>query len=224
MRIDIIAGARNTGKTLENKYFMLKHKNAPFIVIDPNDEYTELKQIHLKDVSEHLKKPKESQVRIIINPKKNKNLESVIIEILDNFSGTLLIEDSSTIMHLYPDFFHKLYKYYTVKGSMSSVNVGLVLQGGYQINKITMCSMPTIRLHFMMDSIDSCKGLDEPTKQIFSIAEKIIKNKHEKGDKYFFCYIDTFAKQIKGNFTEEEYKEACLQYLISKTGLPNYFN
>ncbi len=43
----------------------------------------------------------------------------------------------------------------------------------------------------------------------------IVNNRYFGGDKHFFVTILNFDKKIEGDFTEEEFDEACGQFLMA---------
>ena len=54
---------------------------------------------------------------------------------------------------------------------------------------------------------------------MMKIAQLIVNEKYFNGDKRAFVYIYNFDKKIEGNFTKEEFRNACAQYLNLKPRL-----
>jgi hypothetical protein len=69
-----------------------------------------------------------------------------------------------------------------------------------------------IRMHYQADNVNDIKGkVSNPT--MMKIAQIIVNNKYFGGDKRFFVYIHSFANKIEGNFKEQDFDDACRQYL-----------
>ena len=69
-----------------------------------------------------------------------------------------------------------------------------------------------IRMHYQADNVNDIKGkLPNPT--LFKIAQILVNNRYQSGDKRFFVYIFNFQNKIEGPFTRKEFMDACTQYL-----------
>lgn len=79
-----------------------------------------------------------------------------------------------------------------------------------------------IRMHYQADNVTHIKG-KVPNIVLFKIAQTIVNNKYFSGDTRFFVYIHNFANKIEGDFTEEDFRTACAQYInANKTELREY--
>jgi len=81
-----------------------------------------------------------------------------------------------------------------------------------------------IRLHYssgrMEDVISKINNFE-----LFKIAQIIVNNRYQAGDKRFFLYIMNADNKIEGDFTKEEYMTACRQYLrIYKKQVKEYMD
>lgn len=70
-----------------------------------------------------------------------------------------------------------------------------------------------VRLHFISDNIDEAKN-KITNYQLFKIAQIMINERYNKGDKRFFVYITEYGRKIEGDFTKEQFQEACRRYLV----------
>lgn len=67
-------------------------------------------------------------------------------------------------------------------------------------------------MHYQADNVNDIKGkVNNPT--MFKIAQYIVNNRYFDGDKRFYVYIHNFANKIEGDFTLDEFKKACSQYI-----------
>ena len=67
-------------------------------------------------------------------------------------------------------------------------------------------------MHYQADNVNDIKGkVNNPT--LFKIAQYIVNNRYFDGDKRFYVYIHSFANTIEGDFTLDEFKKACKQYI-----------
>lgn len=70
-----------------------------------------------------------------------------------------------------------------------------------------------VRLHFISDNIDEVKN-KITNYQLFKIAQIMINDRYNKGDKRFFVYIMEYGRKIEGDFTKEQFQESCRRYLV----------
>jgi hypothetical protein len=71
-----------------------------------------------------------------------------------------------------------------------------------------------VRMHYQADNVNDIKGkVTNPT--LFKIAQLLVNKRYFNDDKRFFVYIHNFSNKIEGKFTEEEFAEACRQFLNS---------
>jgi hypothetical protein len=69
-----------------------------------------------------------------------------------------------------------------------------------------------VRMHYQADNVMDIKG-KVTNVTLFKIAQLIVNQRYFNGDKRFFVFIHNFANKITGQFSKEEFEEACRKYL-----------
>lgn len=72
-----------------------------------------------------------------------------------------------------------------------------------------------IRLHHSLGDVMDIKGKLDAL-DLVKISQLIINTKYRAGDTRFFLYIYLASQKVRGDFSEEEFKEASKQYLSLK--------
>jgi hypothetical protein len=70
-----------------------------------------------------------------------------------------------------------------------------------------------IRIHKFTDNMKKHKHKFEDKFEYLSIAETMINQAYEKGDKYFFVYADVDIDKIYGSFSDEEFENAVMTFI-----------
>lgn len=69
-----------------------------------------------------------------------------------------------------------------------------------------------VRMHYQADNVMDIKG-KVTNVTLFKIAQLLVNQRYFNGDKRFFVFIHNFANKIVGQFTKDEFEEACRKYL-----------
>ncbi|MEI7510108.1 MAG: hypothetical protein WCJ62_11670 [Flavobacterium sp.] len=69
-----------------------------------------------------------------------------------------------------------------------------------------------VRMHYQADNVMDIKN-KVTNVTLFKIAQLLVNQRYFNGDKRFFVFIHNFANKIKGQFSQEEFEEACRKYL-----------
>lgn len=72
-----------------------------------------------------------------------------------------------------------------------------------------------IRMHYCLGDVYDVKGkLNEP--DLAKLGQLIINNRYQQGDKRFFLYIVNMPPKLEGEFSKDEFKQACRKLLTIK--------
>lgn len=218
----LIIGAKASGKTVEikDKLSNITDKNA--VVFDYCQEYEDFDIIQPDEVVSFLngKDGKVARIIPVVNGEKMTLTESqkVVLNILDNIKDGILVLEDLTI---YAPSSHEIYEKIITLSENTNNNASIICSfqsvsstHGEFINKAALIS-----LHRQITSrIDIYKSKIESF-ELFKIAFLLVQNK-TKDNKYFFCEIS--AGIITGDFSKEDYRSACLDYIIEENGLHRY--
>jgi hypothetical protein len=222
-------------------------KGRKVLILDVNDEFTDIKAIRAEDILKFTVHPKVEarRVRLYKSDGTAKSLNELSADLAlmmrDFRGGLLLAEDLSKFVGDTPssDLIGKLC-------TLRHVDVDIVIhfQGiGRAGNPKYVSNLNSLRLHLVEDSVERHKGKFEEKTEILKIAEALVKNSAEKGqrairglkrknaewkttdkdiklikaieNKYirFYCFVDFDEKNIKGDFTPEQFKDAIFRYI-----------
>lgn len=217
----LIIGTKASGKTVEiqDKLSKITDKNA--VVFDYNQEYEDFDVIQPDEVVSFLNGKEGKSVRIIpvVNGKKMTYTESqeVVLNILDNIeNGILVLEDIRRYTIASDEIYKRILSKNAKNGSIIICPFGSVSSTpeGF-INNAALIS-----LHRHHDNVYRCRLKIESFKP-FKIASLLVQNKI-KDNNYFFCEINNSTSIITGDFSKEDYRNACLDYFIESEGLYKY--
>ncbi len=231
------SGVQGVGKTYENMHiirdyikdkFETKVRGRKCLILDTNGEYTEqqfsdndipnfpVKLIALRDVVEwsrsELSEARRLDMRNLSIPKKKAVIEYVITNLRH---GMVVLEDINT-------YIQKITHMEEIVSGLVNlrhrgVDVLISFQSLRPVEPRIWQNSRWVRMHYQADNVNDIKGkLTDPT--LFKIAQLIVNNRFFSGipeDKHFFLIIHNFDKKIQGNFTIEEFREACSQFLLA---------
>jgi hypothetical protein len=221
----VAVGKKAVGKSFTTEKLMNNYvsgnpsKGTPprrVLIIDVNDEYQTIKAIRIEDVPLFSIHPivEVRRIRPFLDNGTKMSLDDVaqtLFVILQTFkNGLLLVEDiNKYISDTMPNDL--------VGAICTNRHIGVDIILHYQsIGRITSKvwqNVNIIRLHKFTDTVKRHKHKFEDKIEYLSIAEIIINNRYEKGDKYFFLYADIDEEKIYGSFTNEEFEFAVNQYI-----------
>lgn len=227
-----ITGIQGVGKTYLNQHIIydycrdkvaIKVRGRKCLIFDTNGEYTksqfekngmqnfEAKTIAIKDISQWSKSPEIECRRIDAKTLPIMQKREAIEYIMRHFrNGMLVLEDVNTYI-LNVTHMEKI-----VSGLVSlrhrAVDILISYQSLRPVEPRIWQNSRWVRMHYQADNVNDIKGkVNNPT--MFKIAQYVVNNRYFDGDKRFYVYIHNFANKIEGDFTLDEFKKACAQYI-----------
>jgi len=228
----ICTGIQGVGKTYQNMQIIAQYvkdklstkvRGRKCIIFDTNGEYTveqfarnnvknfDIKRIALQDVEQWSRSQNQECRRIDaknLGIKEKKEAVEFLLKVYKD--GMLVLEDLNTYI-LSVTFMEEI-----VGGLVNlrhrAVDVLISYQSLRPVEPRIWQNARWIRMHYQADNVNDIKGkVANPT--MMKIAQNIVNNKYFADDKRFFVYIHSFANKIEGNFKEQDFDEACRQYL-----------
>jgi hypothetical protein len=235
----IVTGRMGVGKSHTTSKFLLEYfklLKRPILVFDPNNEDTYHKfktlEFDIEEVQGTRKKEKKENRRIVCKSEKNlqqfkkaeirrilpynrygdamtrEQLKLTMITILQNVKGALiLLEDiNAYVISFAEDSIISLFKNIRHKGQ----DIIIHMQSYNPVRPILFEACYKFRIH--KDEIDVSTIKDRIKQyELFKLAQLIVE---ANPNKYFFLYLDTQERKIKG-CTVEEFKQAAIKYTTS---------
>jgi len=187
------------------------------LIFDVNDEYTGIPSISLKSIV-HFSIHPQVEVRRIRPFKEGTGQKMTIDEmvtalefILNNYrNGLLLIEDVNRyISETMPkDIYGNI-----ATQRHNGVDLIAHVQSIGRITPKLWANTTVIRFHKQTESVARHRSKYEEKYEYLCIAENIVNKRFMGGDKYFYLYADILTEKIYGRFTQEEFMEACDEYI-----------
>lgn len=231
----IAAGKKGVGKTVATIEMIYKYvqgdpeRGVPprkALIFDVNDEFSSfwyhgethsIKAIAIRDILKFAVHPKIEVRRIrpfFDNGKRMgvDDMKEVLALILENYrNGLLLVEDINK------------YTSDTIGTDLVSAlatvrHIGIDLIAHYQgvgraANPKLLSNTKVIRLHKTNDTVARHKMKFEERTEIMQIAENIVANKFNSGNKRYYLFVDIDDSKIRGDFDVEDIELACEDYL-----------
>jgi hypothetical protein len=181
------------------------------LILDVNDEYYDIKAIRIQDISIFSVHPmiEIRRIRPFLDNGKKMTLDdiaSTLFIILETFrNGLLLVEDiNKYISDTMPNDL--------VGAICTNRHIGVDIIMHYQsIGRITSKvwqNLNIIRMHKITDSVKKHKHKFEDKYEYISIAEIMINQEYEKGNKHFFLYVDVDDEKLYGSFNDAQFENA----------------
>jgi hypothetical protein len=186
------------------------------LILDVNDEYSGYKAISIQDVMLFSAHPmiEARRIRPFLDDGKKMTLDDIaqtLFICLDTFrNGLLLIEDvNKYISDTMPNDL--------VGAICTNRHIGVDIILHYQsIGRITSKvwqNVNVIRLHKFTDTVKKHKHKFEDKFEYLSIAETMINQMYDRGNKHFFVYADIDEEKIYGGFTNQDMENAVDNFL-----------
>jgi hypothetical protein len=219
-KIVVAVGKKGVGKSYLTKQMLMQYAyvnpRRKVLVLDVNDEYSDIKAIAIQDVALFSIHPiiEVRRIRPFLDNGKKMTLDDIantLFIILETFrNGLLLIEDiNKYISDTMPNDL--------VGAICTNRHVGLDIIIHYQsIGRITSKvwqNLNIIRMHKITDAVKKHKHKFEDKYEYLSIAEIMINHEMEQGNKYFYVYVDVDDEKVYGNFTQEQYDNAVMIFI-----------
>jgi len=221
----VAVGKKGVGKSYTTEKMIQQYvrgnpnKGVPprrVLILDVNDEYSGYKAIRIEDVMLFSAHPmiEARRIRPFLDDGKKMTLDDVAATLmicLDTFrNGLLLIEDvNKYISDTMPNDL--------VGAICTNRHIGVDIILHYQsIGRITSKvwqNVNVIRLHKFTDTVEKHKHKYEDKFEYLSIAETMINQMYEKGNKHFFLYCDIDEEKIYGGFTQVDLDNAINKFV-----------
>jgi len=226
-------GTQGVGKTYKNMYiikdyirdkFSSKVRGRKCLIFDVNGEYTE-KQFSENGISIKVKKLKMADVEAwgrsnliecrridakSLSLKEKKECLAHIIKVYRN--GMLVIEDVN-------NYLLNISHMEEIVGGLinlrhRAVDVLISYQSLRAVEPRIYQNSRWMRMHYQNDDVNDIKSkVTNP--ELFKIAQLIVNKRYHEGDERIFVYIFVSKNKLEGDFTRDEYAEACRNYLKS---------
>ena len=186
------------------------------LILDVNDEYYDIKAIRIQDVTLFSVHPmiEIRRIRPFLDDGRKMTLDDIaqtLFICLETFrNGLLLIEDvNKYISDTMPNDL--------VGAICTNRHIGVDIILHYQsIGRITSKvwqNVNIIRLHKFTDTVKKHKHKFEDKFEYLSIAETLINQKYDAGDKRFFLYADIDEEKVYGAFTTDDWENAVNAFI-----------
>lgn len=211
----VAVGKKGVGKSYTTKKMMEQYAyvnpKRRVLILDVNDEYFDIKAIRIQDVALFSVHPTVEirRIRPFLDNGKKMTLDDVantLFIILETFrNGLLLVEDiNKYISDTMPNDL--------VGAICTNRHIGVDIIMHYQsIGRITSKvwqNLNIIRMHKITDAVKKHKHKFEDKYEYLSLAEIMINQEYEKGNKHFFLYVDVDDEKVYGSFTKAQYENA----------------
>ncbi len=224
-KLMVAIGRKGVGKSFTTEKMIQQYvvgnpsKGVPprrVLILDVNDEYTQFKAIRVQDVMLFSVHPiiEIRRIRPFTDEGKKMTLDDIaqsLFVCLDSFrNGLLLIEDvNKYISDTMPNDL--------VGAICTNRHIGVDIILHYQsIGRITSKvwqNVNIIRLHKFTDNVKRHKHKFEDKFEYLSIAECMINQKFEAGDKHFFLYADIDNDKLYGSFSNQDMEMAVTDFI-----------
>jgi hypothetical protein len=219
----IATGQKGVGKTYATKKLIAQYtkpnvqtgKQARKVIIyDVNMEYEQFKAISVDDLQKFTMQ-KRVEVRRVLPRLPNGKIASIdemmeiMNKILENYAGGLLVLE---------DINRYLIGTQTqeIIGTIATnrhrdLDIMIHLQSLAAVTPRMWQNTSSVRFHKQMDSIDRYQNRI-PYFEILKIAQILVENQYNGGNKRFFCYVSGDESYIKGAFSKNSLMMACREY------------
>ena len=221
----VAVGKKGVGKSYTTEKMIQQYvrgnpeKGVPprrVLILDVNDEYQGYKAIRIEDVMLFSAHPmiEARRIRPFLDDGKKMTLDDIAATLmicLDTYSnGLLLIEDvNKYISDTMPNDL--------VGAICTNRHIGVDIILHYQsIGRITSKvwqNVNVIRLHKFTDTVLKHKHKFEDKFEYLSIAEVMINQMYEGGNRHFFVYADIDEEKIYGGFTQQDMQNAIDKFV-----------
>jgi len=227
-----VTGIQGVGKTYRNMHIIAdyvrdkpktKVRGRKCLIFDTNGEYTVeqfskndipnfvVTRIALKDV-EQWSRTETAECRRIdaknLGIKEKKEAVEFLLKVYRN--GMLVLEDINTYI-LSVTFMEEI-----VGGLVNlrhrAVDVMISYQSLRPVEPRIWQNSRWVRFHYQADNVMDIKN-KVTNVTLFKISQLLVNEKYFNGDKRFFVYIHNFNNKIQGEFSKEDFENACRKYL-----------
>ncbi|WP_448519610.1 hypothetical protein [Rhodoflexus sp.] len=187
----------------------------PVLDFDIEEENPRKRSEALRKVVEANKKGVRSIYRVIGYTKAGQpmsiqqKLDTAITLLQTYKNGLLLLEDTRSYIKnfLDTDIVSKLLTF-----RHSNLDIIIHLQSLSLVSPQLFQAAKIVRFHKQLDEIDRYKDR-VPNYQLFKIAQNLVNRRYREGENRFFVYVHADKELIQGKYTEDEFRQACAEYL-----------
>jgi hypothetical protein len=217
----VVIGAIGSGKSFATKNRLTKVIGKNSLIFDYNQEYEDLLVIHPEEAISFLNGTKGRVGRIIplVNDQRmnGEQIQEMLCHILDNVTNGILVLESVRAYTISQDVQNKIEE--KILSNKNNATIISMFHSFASTPKDFINKADLVVIHRQIESLPIYSAKIE-NNEILVIATLIVANK-QKEDKYFFCEVHN-QKQIIGNFSKDDYRNACLDYMIMDNGLHRY--
>jgi len=221
--LGVAVGKKGIGKTyttlqMINQYVQggLNVKPRRALIVDVNDEFSDVKGIRVKDVELFSYHPKIEVRRVRpYNDDGSKMTLNEIAEALWNIlrsykGGLLLIEDVNRYVgdYLPNDLVGAI-----CTNRHSDIDIILHFQSIGRVGTKIWQNVNWLRFHKNTDSVDRHKKKFEDKWEAFKICEILVNKQYFAGNERFYLHFDCDHEKIMGNYSQKMITEAIDEYL-----------
>lgn len=230
----VTVGARGVGKTHQNLHLINRYvKDKPatkvrgrkVLIFDTNGEYTQesfkragindlvIKNLAVKDIENFVSNPTIEARRIDAKMLTVNEKIEVLKYILQKFRvGMLVLEDIN-------NYLLQMQSVQEIVGKLTTarhvaLDILISLQSLAKVDPTLFQNAGWIRMHHQLDNVDRYKNRI-PSYDVIKIAQLLVDKKYDGGDERYFLYVSSFYNKLKGNFTKQDYRDACVAYLAT---------
>lgn len=161
------------------------------------------------------------EIRRVVNYRKDgtpmtiKEMNETCLLLMEYFTdGMLVMEDTNA--YLIGSALHRFISTF-VRCRHRNVELFLIVQSMRALDPRMLGNISMYRMHKTIDSIDTIKNKIPETFEMLKIAELIVNNQFDKGNKYYCMYANTRDMKLH-NCPISLFTEACKQYLRMYNG------
>jgi hypothetical protein len=224
-KLGVAVGKKGVGKTyITNQMIRSYVKGNPSkgvkprkaLILDVNDEYTDIKGLRLRDVIKFSAHPTVEARRI--RPFNDdgmrmtlKEIQGCLFQILNDYrGGLLLIEDINRYIsdHLPNDLVGAI-----CTNRHTDTDIIMHFQSIGRVTSKIWQNLNWVRFHKNTDSVDRHIKKFEDKFEYLKIAEIMINTQYYNGNERFFLFVDIDAEKILGNFDKKLLDQAIDDYI-----------
>jgi len=220
--IILVTGQVASGKSVATKRQIVDVKNRNTIIFDINNEqlYEEFEIIPINKVATFLMENNGNVGRVVPFVKNERMTLDQIRKMIDKLltevnNGIIVLESIES--YASPKLLEKI-RIGNMKQN-GKISIVCIFQSITSIPNKLLNDADAVRIHKEIANIDRYESVIEKF-EILKIATLIVANK-TKEDRYFNCTINGWTT-IEGSFDKADYRNACVDYMITQQGLHRY--
>lgn len=222
----VTVGFQGVGKSHQNKIvvsnyakdkILTKVRGRKALMLDTNGEFAEIdgkpvKKLALKDVAAWCRSSVVEIRRIDMKMLSVDEKLRILKFVLQHVRNILLVlEDINTIALDMSEM--KQIVSFLVNLRHKAVDLLISYQSLRIVEPKILQNCRWVRMHYFQgDVLDILGKLNEP--ELFKIAQIIVNKRYYGGDERFFLYVYNAPPKLKGNFSTEEFLDACKKFLL----------